>query len=90
LNSLYKVGYLICIGDKEHSYSVGELSVIDRIVAWITQMIYAQNKIEDQIAMFEDNVETGKFDDVIEEAEECIIFYQKLHQNPIAFFYMSD
>ena len=50
LNDLYKDGYLICIGDKEHSYSVGELRAIDRLIAWITQISYAQEEIEDQIA----------------------------------------
>jgi len=32
LNDLYKGGYLICVEDKEHSYSVGELRAIDRLV----------------------------------------------------------
>lgn len=68
LNDLYKDGYLICVGDKEHSYSIGELRAIDRLVVWITQISYAQNEIEDQIAMYEDDAETDKFDDMIEEA----------------------
>ena len=29
LNDLYKDGYLRCVGDKEHSYSLGELRAID-------------------------------------------------------------
>ena len=33
LNDLYKDGYLIFIGDKEQSYSVGELRAIDRLIA---------------------------------------------------------
>ena len=40
LNDLYKNVYLICVGDKEHSYSLGELRAIDRLVVWI-----AQNKL---------------------------------------------
>ena len=58
LNDLYKGVYLICVGDKEHSYSVGELRAIDRLIAWIPQISYAQNEIEDQIAMYEDDAET--------------------------------
>jgi hypothetical protein len=45
----------------------------DRLVVWITQTSYAQNEIEDQIAMYEDDAETDKFDDMIYEAEEGLI-----------------
>jgi hypothetical protein len=90
LNDLYKDGYLICVGDKEHSYSIGELHAIDRLVVWITQISYAQNEIEDQIAMYEDDVETDKFDDMIDEAEEGLIDYRKLHPDAIAFFTKTD
>jgi hypothetical protein len=90
LNDLYKDGYLICVGDKEHSYSIGELRAIDRLVVWITQISYAQNEIEDQIAMFEDDAETYKFVDMIDEAEEGLIAYRKLHPDAIAFFTKTD
>ena len=90
LNDLYKDGYLICVGDKEHSYSIGELRAIDRLVAWITQINYAQNEIEDQIAKYEDDAETDKFDDMIDEAEEGLIVYRKLHPDAIAFFTKTD
>ena len=40
LNDLYKNVYLICAGDKEHSYSLDELRAIDRLVVWL-----AQNKL---------------------------------------------
>ena len=90
LNDLYKDGYLICVGDKEHTYSIGELRAIDRLVVWITQISYAQNEIEDQIAMYEDDVEADKFDDMIDEAEEGLIDYRKLHPDAIAFFTKTD
>jgi hypothetical protein len=90
LNDLYKDGYLICVGDKEHSYSIGELRAIDRLVVWITQISYAQNEIEDQIAMYEDAADTEKFDDMIDEAEEGLIAYRKLHPDAIAFFTKTD
>jgi hypothetical protein len=32
LNDLCKKGYLICVGDKEHRYSIGELRAIDRLL----------------------------------------------------------
>jgi hypothetical protein len=40
LNDLYKNVYLICVGDKEHTYSLCELRAIDRLVVWL-----AQNKL---------------------------------------------
>lgn len=90
LNDLYKDGYLICVGDKEHSYSIGELRAIDRLVAWITQIIYAEKEIEDHVALYEDDAETDKFDDMIDEAEEGLIAYRKLHPDAIAFFTKTD
>ena len=90
LNDLYKNVYLICVGDKEHSYRLGELRAIDRQVVWIAQISYSQSEIEDQIAMFEDDAETDKFDDMIDEAEEGLIAYRKLHPDAIAFFTKTD
>ena len=90
LNDLYKNVYLICLGDKEHSYSLGELRAIDWLFVWIAQISYSQSEIEDQIAMYEDDAETDQFDDMIDEAEEVLIAYRKLHPDAIAFFYMSD
>ena len=90
LNDLCIEGYLICVGDIEDSCSIGELRAIDRLVVWITQISYAQNEIEDQIAMYEDDAETDKFDDMIDEAEEGLIAYRKLHPDAIAFFTKTD
>ena len=90
LNDLYKNVYLICVGDKEHSYSLGELRAIDRLVVWIAQINYSQGEIEDQMAMYEDEAEADQFDDMIDEAEEVLIAYRKRHPDAIAFFYMSD
>ena len=55
LNDLYKNVYLICVGDKEHSYRLGELRAIDRLVVWLAQINYSPSEIEDQIAMYEDD-----------------------------------
>jgi len=90
LNDLYKDGYLICVGDKKHSYSIGELRAIDRLIVWITQISYANEEIEDQIAMYEEYADTDKFEEMIEEAEEGLIAYRKLHPDAIAFFTKTD
>jgi hypothetical protein len=68
LDDLNKDGYLVCVGDKEHCYSIGELRAIDRLVAWITQIIYAKKETEDYIGVYEECAETDKFDDMIDEA----------------------
>ena len=90
LNDLYKNVYMICEGDKEHSYRLGELRAIDRLVVWLAQINYSQNEIEDQIAMYEDAADTEKFDDMIDEAEEGLIAYRKMHPDAIAFFTKTD
>jgi hypothetical protein len=90
LNDLCIEGYLIFLGVKEHSYSIGEFRAIDRLVVWITQISYTQNEIEDQIAMYEDAADTEKFDDMIDEAQEGLIAYRKLHPDAIAFFTKTD
>jgi hypothetical protein len=86
LNELYEDGYEICVGDQEHSYSIGELRAIDRLIVWITQISYANEEIEDQIAMYEEYADTDKFEEMIEEAEEGLVAYRKLHPDAIAFF----
>lgn len=90
LNDLYKNVYMISEGDKEHSYRLGELRAIDRLVVWIAQINYAQGEIEDQIAMYEDDAESDQFDDMIDEAKEGLIVYRKLHPDAIAFFTKAD
>jgi hypothetical protein len=67
------------VGDQEHCYSNGELRAIDRLIVWITQISYANEEIEDQIAMYEQYAETDKFEEMIDEAEEGLIAYRKLH-----------
>jgi hypothetical protein len=78
------------VGDQEHCYSIGELRAIDRLIVWITQISYANEEIEDQIAMYDEYADTDKFKDMIEEAEEGLIAYRKLHPDAIAFFTKTD
>jgi hypothetical protein len=90
LNTLYEDGYEICVGDQEHCYSIGELRAIDRLFVCITQISYANEEIEDQIAMYEEYADTDKFEEMIEEAEEGLIAYRNLHPDAIAFFTKTD
>jgi Mg2+ and Co2+ transporter CorA len=90
LNTLYEDGYEIYVGDQEHCYSIGELRAIDRLIVWITQISYANEEIEDQIAMNEEYADTDKFEEMIEEAKEGLIAYRKLHPDAISFFIKSD
>lgn len=90
LNALYEDGYEICVGDQEHCYSIGELRAIDRLIAWITQISYANEEIEYQIAMYEEYADSDKFEEMIEEAKEGLIAYSKLRPDAISFFIKSD
>jgi hypothetical protein len=78
------------VGGQEHCYSIGELRAIDRLIVWITQISYANEEIEDQIAMYEEYADTDKFEEMIEEAEEGLIANRKLHPDAIAFFIKTD
>ena len=78
------------MGGQEHCYSIGELRAIDRLIVWITQISYANEEIEDQIAMYEEYADTDKFEEMIEEAEEGLIANRKLHPDAIAFFIKTD
>jgi hypothetical protein len=40
--------------------------------------------------MYEEYADTDKFEEMIEEAEESLIAYRKLHPDTIAFFIKSD
>ncbi len=42
------------------------------------------------MAMYEDDAEADHFDDMIDEAEEVLIAYRKLHPDAIAFFIETD
>jgi hypothetical protein len=42
------------------------------------------------MAMYEDDAEADQFDDMIDEAEEVLIAYRKLHPDAIAFFTKAD
>ena len=42
------------------------------------------------MAMYEDDTEADQFDDMIDEAEEGLIAYRKLHPDTIAFFIETD
>jgi hypothetical protein len=89
LNELYEDGYEICVGDQEHCYSIGKFRAIDRLIVWITQISYANEEIENQIATYAEYADTDKFEELIEEAEEGLIAYRKLHPNVIDFFIKS-
>jgi len=78
------------VGDQEHYYSIGELRGVDRLIVWITQINYANEEIEDQIAMYEEYADTDKFEEMIEETEEGLIAYRKLHPDAIALFTKTD
>ncbi len=89
VDELYEDGYEVVIGDNEHSYTVGELRVTDRLIAWITQINYAHDEIENQKIMHNEFADYDKYYQMITEAEEGLMTYRKLHPDGIDFFIKS-
>ena len=48
---IYLAAHFTSVGDKMHPFWDGDLSAIDKLVTWITQINYALIVIEYQIAM---------------------------------------
>jgi hypothetical protein len=63
LNEQYEDAYDICVGDQEHCYSIGKFRAIDRLLEWIIQISYANEEIEDQIAIYAEYADTDKFEE---------------------------
>lgn len=90
VDELYEDGYEVVVGDSQHSYTIGELRVIDRLIAWITQITYAHDEIENQKIMYNEFADLDKYYQMITEAEEGLKAYRKLHPDGIDFFIKSD
>lgn len=90
VDELYEDGYEVVVGDSKHSYTIGELRVIDRLIAWITQITYAHGEIENQKIKHNQFADYDKYYQMITEAEESLKAYRKLHPDGIDFFIKSD
>ena len=78
------------MGDQEHCYSFRYLRAIIRLIVCISQISNANEEIEYQIAIYEEYADIDKFEEMIEEAEEGLIAYRKLHPDAIAFFTKAE
>lgn len=47
---IYLAAHFTSVGDRMHPFWDGDLSAIDKLVTWITQIIYFQNVIQYQLA----------------------------------------
>lgn len=90
LNVLREDGYEIVVGDEDCNYTIGELRVIEKILAWVTQMNYAIEKNEMASLFIEESIDTSLFDVLIEEAVMGLILYRKLHPDAIPFFIQTS
>lgn len=55
IQELREEGYNIYMGDENYQYSEEDMHVVDRLVAWITQMMFAENLIS------QDQEDNGKY-----------------------------
>ena len=83
LNVLRKDGYIIMVGGKEYNYTIGELRAIEKLIVWATQIAYAEEQIEMEHALHEENADTVRYDELVKEAQQGLITYRKLHHDAI-------
>ena len=48
IQALRNEGYVVQVGDNSHVYSDDEMRVVDRLLAWITQILHAEKLIESE------------------------------------------
>jgi len=90
LNALRVDGYIIMVGGKEYNYTIGELRAIEKLIVWATQIAYANEKIEMEHALHEEDADTEIYDELVKEAQAGLITYRKLLHDAIPFFIMTS
>ena len=86
LEELVDAGYKIKMGSSEYNYTIGELRAIEKLIAWSTQIYYAENLIQREIDLEGENAELEIWDEMITDAEKGLLEYQDIHPDGIPFF----
>ena len=86
LEKLRQEGYSIVMGSSDYNYSIGELRVIEKLLAWITQIMYAEGSKIKEVELLGEEAEPELFDDQIADAINGLINYRELHPDGIPFF----
>jgi hypothetical protein len=86
LNQMREEGYSIMMGNNESNYTIGELRVIEKLLAWITQIMYANTLKIKEIELMADEADPEIYDQQIKDAVDGLKTYRGLHPDGIAFF----
>ncbi|MEI8129361.1 MAG: hypothetical protein WCG95_07055 [bacterium] len=86
LNELVDAGYSILMGSIKYNYTIGELRAIEKIIAWISQIIYAKDLIQKEADVEGEDAELEMYVEMINQAETGLLEYQALHPDGIPFF----
>ena len=89
IQALRNEGYVVQVGDNSHVYSDDEMRVVDRLLAWITQILHAEKLIESEDEEVFDQFPDLHLDLIREAITGLAVCY---NQNPdgINFFIAED
>jgi hypothetical protein len=89
IQELREEGYNIYIGDHSYQYSEEDLHVVDRLVAWITQMMFAENLISQDEADMGADANPRLFNSLMANAQLGLLACEEEYSDGINFF-ISD
>lgn len=86
IQELREQGYNIYMGDHSYQYSEEDLHVVDRLVAWITQMMFAENLISQDEKDYGDEANPRLFDSLMVNAQLGLLACEEEYFDGINFF----
>ncbi|MEI7474823.1 MAG: hypothetical protein WCK67_08585 [bacterium] len=86
LDEIFKKGYNIGYGGCDYTYTIGELRAIEKLLAWISQIIYAEVFMQKEIEINGDYAEPEMYSEMIESAVDGLFEYRNIHPDGIPFF----
>ena len=89
INSLKSEGYNILEGDELDVYTEYEMRVIDKLTAWITQLIGAEDLALYQMTEDEEDPDIDLFDAYISDAEVGLMECRVNYPEGVRFFYID-
>ena len=85
LEKLRNNGYSIIMGSIDYNYSIGELRAIEKLIAWISQILYTGSLIQQEIELYGIEAELEMYEVMISDAENGLLVYRDIHPDGISF-----
>ena len=86
IQELREEGYNIYMGDRSYQYSEEDLLVVDRLVAWITQMMFAENLVSHEVAEMGEDANPRIFASLMVDAQLGLLACEQEYTDGINFF----